>query len=113
MKDDQTIPTIQPKPEPINENDPFLNKKIGVAMRVDEWTFLMGFLHHCLTDEETIKALFDTQEDYNELAFTLKQVQRQVFLIQDKIQKPEEESTMKKILQLPKRIIGLDGKPLT
>lgn len=94
-------------------NDPILNKTLGVAMKGENWTTLIALLHHCLTDEETVKALFDDQEQYGEVAFVLASLQRQVFLIQGKIEKPEEEGFAKKILSFGRnKLVAPNGDPL-
>jgi hypothetical protein len=100
----------------VNENDPFLNKNIGVALKGPEWLTLLAFLQHCCTDEDAIKALWDTnnKESFEEIVFMVRQIQRQVFLVHEKLQGPEQGAGVKgKIITLGKKLVGLDGKPLT
>lgn len=111
MKDQTTIPNQVNQKELLN--DPILNKTLGVAMKGENWTTLIAFLHHCLTDEETVKALFEDQEQYGEIAFVLASLQRQVFLIQGKIEKPEETGGFaKKILSFKNKLVAPNGDPL-
>lgn len=101
--------TITPE---INENDPFLNKSVGVALKGPEWLFLLAVLQHICTDEEMIKSVWSTKEDYEEMCFTIRQIQRQVLLIHDKIQTPEGEGIKGKLISFKNKLIGADGKPL-
>lgn len=111
MKDQTTTPNQVDQKSLLN--DPILNKTLGVAMKGENWTTLIAFLHHCLTDEETVKSLFEDQEQYGEVAFVLASLQRQVFLIQGKIERPEEDGGFaKKILSFKNKLVGSDGKPL-
>ena len=94
--------------------DPFINKKIGVVLEGPEWTFLIAFLQHCCTDEESIKMLWEDKEQYEEMCFMIRQIQRQVFLIHDKISRPEEGEGVKgKLITLKNKLIGSDGRPLS
>lgn len=109
MSNDLTTPNL------VNENDPFLNKNIGVALKGPEWLTLIAVLQHICTDEDAIKALWDqnNKEDYEEIVFIIKQLQRQVFLVHEKLQVPDGAGAKGKIITLGKKILGLDGKPLT
>jgi hypothetical protein len=100
--------TMHIVPEETQIPDPFMNKNIGVALKGPEWTLLIAFLQHCCTDEDLIKDLWEDKEQYEEMVFLIRQIQRQVFLVHEKLQKPDN-----KIVTMTKKILGLDGKPLT
>lgn len=95
-------------------SDPFINKKIGVVLTGPEWLFLIAFLQHTCTDAELVKDLWENKEDYEEMVFTIRQIQRQVFLVTEKIKTPDAGEGLKgKILSIKNKLIGADGRPLS
>lgn len=56
-----------------------MTRSIGVAMPGQDWVMLTGFLIHIAEDEDMVKQLFDSKEDYDYLVFVIQQIQRQAF----------------------------------
>jgi hypothetical protein len=84
-------------------------KKIGVAMYPHEWTFVLGFLMHCCTDEQLVQDLWNTKDDLEEMEFMIRQIQRQVFLVKEKIEKIQDAQ----IVMPEKKLILPDGTNIT
>lgn len=99
--------------------NPELNKKIGVALSGPDWAYLLAFLMHTVTDKELVVDLWETKEDCEEMEFLIRQIQRQVFLVTEKIKLEaggnvdDSKGLGGKILSLKNKLIGADGRPLT
>ena len=75
-----------------------MTKSIGVAMPGQDWVMLVGFLIHIAEDEDLVKQLFDTKEDYDYLVFVIQQIQRQAFGAMEKAKKLDIVTPKKEII---------------
>lgn len=95
-----------------------LQKQIGVALKGQDWTYLIGFLMHMVSDPELTPMVFETKEDCEEMEFLIRQIQRQVFLVSEKIKLETgnvdevKQGIGGKLIGFKNKLIGADGRPL-
>lgn len=56
-----------------------MQKPIGVALMPLEWFVLLAFFDHLQKNEEALKTVFSSQEDYNSLMKICETIHRQAF----------------------------------